>query len=224
MKSLVTIVLTCATFAFPTFAADRIPMDMPAELQAVQPVKIKWGWNRVGKNPMVIDGLAITEHRRGATRSKSGDASFALPDLDWTKESTPYRFSAGPWKTQCRQSASGTRIDTRDGGDLTINSRTDLKCVFSNSIMGTEWKLDMKRSGSSLTGDAMSGEEAIFVRPATAHAARLNIPGGFVLSIDKRPIAAIELISDQIRFATDVTPQEKEIATAIAAALLLFEP
>lgn len=207
-------------------ARRQIVMEMPAALESIEPSEIARARNRIGRNPMVIDGIQVTEHRRGWTRSESSDALFGLPEVAGEIETTPYRFIAGPWKAQCRQSESGTTVDTRGAGSITFTDRTDLKCVFANGP--TQWNLEMKRPSHLnplLTGDAMSGEEAILIRPVTARAGRLEIPGGWVFSIDRRPVAALQIAGgDEIRFASDAKPEERELVTALAAALLLYEP
>lgn len=198
-------------------------MDLPAELRAVQPVKVERARNRVSSRPLVIAGVPVSEHRRGWTRGRSSDAMFPVPEIEATKESTPYRFLAGPWKVQCYQTASGTRIDTPRGDRITIHPREDLKCALAGGPQ--QWTLEMKSGGSLLTGDAMSGEDAILIRPATAHAGSLNLPGGWVFNIGGRPVAALEIAGGEfIRFAPDATAQERELITALAAALLLYEP
>ena len=228
MRRLLAVTLLLTACASSDDAERAIKLDIPAELEAIQPIRAKRAFNRVSKKPLTLGDYKIVDHKRGWTRHDESSAMAATPELEATRERGAYRFrveGAGstPLAVQCHTNAHGFSVDNRRV-DVEVKTDERLDCTMKSESGGREWKLALKNAGALLTGDLMSGDEAILVRPVTAQAGPLTIPGGFVFSIERQPVAALSIIEPgSIRLDPTLTGDRRDAVAGAAAALLLLE-
>jgi hypothetical protein len=230
-KIIAALALLLSSCASSDDAQRAIRLDLPPELESIESVPVKRAINRVGKNPLAFGDYRVVDHRFPTTRRQEGDAIAAIPELTASREQKLYRFQLqNPlkerWDGECRSIASGHALRTPSGkSEIEISDHERFGCTFRKSETQREWRLEMKYGPRALTGDLMSGDEAILVRPVEAQAGRLRIPGGYVFWLDKRPVAALSVIEPgSVRLDPTLSAEHRDVVAAAASALLLNEP
>lgn len=207
---------------------SAIKLNVPAEIESIQPVPVKRAVNRVGRKPLSFAGYRVVGHRFPTTRRSESDMIAGISEVSASREQKLYRFkletpAATQWNAECWSTASGHGVRTPSGNvqvESTNYERFD--CRFDGP---REWRLEMKYGPRLFTGDLMSGDEAILVRPVDAKAGPLTIPGGYVFTLDRKPVAALSIIEPgSIRIDPDLSLEHRDAIAAAASALLLNQP
>lgn len=209
-----------------------IRLEIPPELESIEPIPMKHSFSRVGKNPLSFGVYHVVEHRFPRTKRREADAIAAVAELSASREEKLYRFqlenpAKAHWSAECKSTASGHGLRSPSGRteiELTGHERFD--CTFQNAEYARQWRLEMKYGPkAALTGDLMAGDEAILIRPVEAQAGPLRIPGGYVFSVDKRPLAALSIVEPgYIRLDPTLSPEHRDVIAAAASALMLNTP
>jgi hypothetical protein len=207
-----------------------IRLDIPPELESIEPIPVKRSFNRVGKKPLSFGEYRVVDHRFPTTKRQEADAMAAVAELSASREQKLYRFELenpanARWTAECKSTASGLALRTPSGrSEVEITDFERFDCTFKNG--SRQWRLEMKYGPrAALSGDLMSGDEAILIRPVEAQAGPLRIPGGYMFSLDKRPLAALSVVEPgSIRFDPTLSSEHRDVIAAAASALLLNAP
>lgn len=217
-------------------------MVLPAALESAPEVPVKRAFSM--RKPLSFAEFRVTGFRPGARTERliSAPATFFLAiDGRRYRAKQSYRFALeetnGPkWAADCTLFTHGeslTHGDEDNQTEVTLSSKRALDCTLRNELAGETWTL---RTGETLTPHLRStslatieatlqhGDVQIGLRPTnklkgTSITADI---AGYVFTRDERILAAAEVtLPGSVRFASDVTKEERRALAAASAALLL---
>ena len=217
-------------------------MQLPQALQGVAPLEVH------GRDPSAAGGAMAFGRWRARVLDDRGVRSMQLDSQDEARpnRSIGYRQAHRRYRIELTSAEANVRIDCRaqsrslheerstsrdtDTTEVFLPGDVRLQCAFVDDVVGA---LQLRRATSVSTEQETGefvGADRRWVVQSINHFENetLRIPSdryGYQVLADGKVVAAVETVNQgRVWFASTLSVRDQEIAAALAAALLMYDP